>query len=197
MRDHSKNHPVTATYIGSDTVTGCSYTTLSDSTPAVESHRCRDFRGNPDCPPTPGVETLSNVMHPPQRLTRKKGCHYFSRKDTYDATHLSLAAVLAIALTTAACGNDDTETGAAAAPASTSATATPSPSPSESMAGSDIVDTAVAAGDFTTLAAALEAANLVETLEEGGPFTVFAPTDAAFAKLPARNSRHTPEGPQG
>ena len=34
MRDHSKNHPVTATYIGSDTVTGCSYTTLSDSTPA-------------------------------------------------------------------------------------------------------------------------------------------------------------------
>ena len=98
---------------------------------------------------------------------------------------LPLAAVLAIALTTAACGNDDTETGAAAAPASTSATATPSPSPSESMAGSDIVDTAVAAGDFTTLAAALEAAGLVETLKGEGPFTVFAPTDAAFAKLPA------------
>ena len=99
---------------------------------------------------------------------------------------LPLAAVLAIALTTAACGNDDTETGAAAAaPASSSATATPSPSPSESMAGSDIVDTAVAAGDFTTLAAALEAAGLVETLKGEGPFTVFAPTDAAFAKLPA------------
>jgi len=98
---------------------------------------------------------------------------------------LPLAAVLAMALTTAACGNDDTETGAAAAPASTSATATPSPSPSESMAGSDIVDTAVAAGDFTTLAAALEAAGLVETLKGEGPFTVFAPTDAAFAKLPA------------
>ncbi len=98
---------------------------------------------------------------------------------------LPLAAVLAIALTTAACGNDDTETGAAAAPASTSAAATPSPSPSESMAGSDIVDTAVAAGDFTTLAAALEAAGLVETLKAEGPFTVFAPTDAAFAKLPA------------
>ena len=98
---------------------------------------------------------------------------------------LPLAAVLAIALTTAACGNDDTETGAAAAPASTSASATPSPSPSESMAGSDIVDTAVAAGDFTTLAAALEAAGLVETLKGEGPFTVFAPTDAAFAKLPA------------
>lgn len=49
----------------------------------------------------------------------------------------------------------------------------------------DIVDTAVAAGDFTTLAAALEAAGLVETLKGEGPFTVFAPTDAAFAKLPA------------
>jgi uncharacterized surface protein with fasciclin (FAS1) repeats len=98
---------------------------------------------------------------------------------------LPLAAVLAIALTTAACGNDDTETSAVAAPATTSATATPSPSPSESMAGSDIVDTAVAAGDFTTLAAALEAAGLVETLKGEGPFTVFAPTDAAFAKLPA------------
>ena len=49
----------------------------------------------------------------------------------------------------------------------------------------DIVDTAVAAGDFKTLAAALDAAGLVETLKEEGPFTVFAPTDAAFAKLPA------------
>lgn len=49
----------------------------------------------------------------------------------------------------------------------------------------DIVDTAVAAGQFTTLAAALEAAGLVETLKGAGPFTVFAPTDAAFAKLPA------------
>ena len=58
------------------------------------------------------------------------------------------------------------------------------------MAGSygkkqDIVDTAVAAGDFTTLAAALQAAGLVDTLKGDGPFTVFAPTDAAFAKLPA------------
>jgi uncharacterized surface protein with fasciclin (FAS1) repeats len=49
----------------------------------------------------------------------------------------------------------------------------------------DIVDTAVAAGSFKTLAAALEAAGLVETLKGPGPFTVFAPTDAAFAKLPA------------
>lgn len=49
----------------------------------------------------------------------------------------------------------------------------------------DIVDTAVAAGSFNTLAAALKAADLVETLKGTGPFTVFAPTDEAFAKLPA------------
>jgi uncharacterized surface protein with fasciclin (FAS1) repeats len=48
----------------------------------------------------------------------------------------------------------------------------------------DIVDTAVAAGDFKTLAAALEKADLVNTLKGKGPFTVFAPTDAAFAKVP-------------
>jgi len=49
----------------------------------------------------------------------------------------------------------------------------------------DIVDTAVGAGSFTTLAKALAAADLVATLKGAGPFTVFAPTDEAFAKLPA------------
>ena len=49
----------------------------------------------------------------------------------------------------------------------------------------DIVDTAVAAGNFKTLAAALQATGLIETLKGKGPFTVFAPTDEAFAKLPA------------
>ena len=49
----------------------------------------------------------------------------------------------------------------------------------------DIVDTAVAAGSFKTLARALEAADLVGTLKGDGPYTVFAPTDDAFAKLPA------------
>jgi uncharacterized surface protein with fasciclin (FAS1) repeats len=49
---------------------------------------------------------------------------------------------------------------------------------------SDIVDTAVAAGSFTTLVAAVQAAGLVDTLKGEGPFTVFAPTDDAFAKLP-------------
>jgi len=48
----------------------------------------------------------------------------------------------------------------------------------------DIVDTAVAAGSFKTLATALGAAGLVDTLKGPGPFTVFAPTDAAFAKIP-------------
>jgi len=52
-------------------------------------------------------------------------------------------------------------------------------------AESDIVDTAVAAGSFKTLARALAAADLVETLKGAGPFTVFAPTDEAFGKLPA------------
>jgi uncharacterized surface protein with fasciclin (FAS1) repeats len=67
----------------------------------------------------------------------------------------------------------------AGALAATSAFAEPA------KAGKDIVDTAVAAGSFKTLAAALKAAGLVETLKGAGPFTVFAPTDAAFAKLPA------------
>jgi uncharacterized surface protein with fasciclin (FAS1) repeats len=49
----------------------------------------------------------------------------------------------------------------------------------------DIVDTAVAAGSFNTLVAAVKAAGLVDTLKGAGPFTVFAPTDEAFAKLPA------------
>jgi uncharacterized surface protein with fasciclin (FAS1) repeats len=51
--------------------------------------------------------------------------------------------------------------------------------------GRDIVDTAVAAGSFETLVAAVQAAGLVETLKGEGPFTVFAPTDEAFAALPA------------
>src|SRR4051812_31903685 len=55
----------------------------------------------------------------------------------------------------------------------------------EAAAKKDIVDTAVAAGNFNPLAAALKAAGLVDTLKGAGPFTVFAPTDEAFAKLPA------------
>ena len=56
--------------------------------------------------------------------------------------------------------------------------------PMQSQAGDDIVDTAVKAGSFNTLAAALQAAGLVDALKGDGPFTVFAPTDDAFARLP-------------
>src|ERR1700761_4740530 len=62
---------------------------------------------------------------------------------------------------------------------SSAAYANPQPS------SQDIVDTAVSAGSFKTLVAALQAAGLVDTLKGKGPFTVFAPTDDAFAKLPA------------
>jgi uncharacterized surface protein with fasciclin (FAS1) repeats len=54
-----------------------------------------------------------------------------------------------------------------------------------SMAPKDIVDTAVSAGSFNTLVAAVKAAGLVDTLRGNGPFTVFAPTDEAFGRLPA------------
>ena len=57
--------------------------------------------------------------------------------------------------------------------------------PRKATAQKDIVDTAVAAGSFSTLATALQTAGLVDTLKSKGPFTVFAPTDEAFAKLPA------------
>jgi transforming growth factor-beta-induced protein len=69
-------------------------------------------------------------------------------------------------------------------PSMTAMTAQPGPAPATG-ASVDIVDTAVAAGSFSTLATALDAAGLVETLKGPGPFTVFAPTDEAFAKLPA------------
>lgn len=79
---------------------------------------------------------------------------------------------------------------AACAPAATPApTATPAntpmPMPTSTPAPQTIVDIAVADGRFTTLVAAVQAAGLVETLVGEGPFTVFAPTDEAFAKLPA------------
>ncbi len=57
--------------------------------------------------------------------------------------------------------------------------------PDETVKPANIVETAVAAGQFKTLAAALEAAGLIDDLTGEGPFTVFAPTDEAFAKLPA------------
>ena len=75
---------------------------------------------------------------------------------------------------------------AACAPAATpEPTAMPEPTATPEPMAMDIVDTAVADGRFTALVAAVTAAELVDTLKSEGPFTVFAPTDDAFAKLPA------------
>ncbi len=100
---------------------------------------------------------------------------------TTDAVAADTTAAVA-ADTTAAVAADTTaamaaETTAAAAAETTAATAADAPK--------DIVDTAVAAGSFTTLAKLLTDAGLVETLKGAGPFTVFAPTDEAFAAVPA------------
>ena len=121
--------------------------------------------------------------------------------------HLALPLVLVGTL--AACGDDDDDVTSSEAPAASTAapggttmdssTATMSTTPGSSSAttmesmdsmgtpaeATDIVDTAIAAGDFTTLVSAVQAAGLEETLRGPGPFTVFAPTDDAFTALPA------------
>jgi len=68
--------------------------------------------------------------------------------------------------------------------AAVAAVAVPSPSSAAPPAKSDLVGTAVAAGEFTTLTKLLKSAGLVATLRQTGPYTVFAPTDAAFRKVP-------------
>ena len=90
-----------------------------------------------------------------------------------------LLPIAAFALMGVACTGDTAPATPAPAPV---AEAPAAPAPVETK---DIVDTAVGAGQFTTLVAAVQAAGLVETLKGPGPFTVFAPTDAAFAALPA------------
>ena len=67
------------------------------------------------------------------------------------------------------------------------AKAAPAAAPAAVAAPKDIIDTAVAAGSFKTLATALTEAGLIETLKGKGPFTVFAPTDEAFAKVPKKD----------
>ncbi len=93
------------------------------------------------------------------------------------------AALFAGTLLFAACSSDsdDDASTTTEAPAETTTTV----AADDAAADQDIVETAVAAGDFTTLATALDAAGLTETLQGEGPFTVFAPTDDAFAALPA------------
>ncbi len=82
---------------------------------------------------------------------------------------IAVVALLALPAVIAACGNSDEAS---------------SPSPTPTAAQKDIVDTAVEAGSFTTLVSSVQAAGLEETLRGEGPFTVFAPTDDAFAAVP-------------
>ena len=86
-----------------------------------------------------------------------------------------------------ACGDDtDADTAETTAPTvAPAATAAPMTTTAPSTATADIVDTAIAAGEFSTLVAAVQAAGLEEALRGEGPLTVFAPTDDAFAALPA------------
>jgi transforming growth factor-beta-induced protein len=104
-------------------------------------------------------------------VSRKAGAlpiYYVSQKSGQTMKIVKLLLVFAVMLFAGSACSDDAD-----------------PTPASTPASKNIVDTAVEDGRFTTLAAALEAADLVGTLNGAGPFTVFAPTDAAFDKLPA------------
>ena len=96
-----------------------------------------------------------------------------------------VVALMVVPLVIAACGTTTEEA------------ASPSPTPSPTMAQKDIVDTAVEAGSFTTLVTAVQAAGLEETLRGEGPYTVFAPTDDAFAAVPKETLDALLGRPQG
>ena len=111
---------------------------------------------------------------------------------------LTILLVPALAIAVAACSSTGATPSPSAATPSPTTAATPEPSeaampsaaaseaaPSEAATTQDIVETATEAGTFKTLLTAATAAGLVETLQGDGPFTVFAPTDEAFAALPA------------
>jgi uncharacterized surface protein with fasciclin (FAS1) repeats len=95
------------------------------------------------------------------------------------------AAAVAVAFLAAAC-SDDSDDGSTGTTQTDAVESTgDAGTGTDDAADADIVDTAVAAGDFDTLVAAVQAAGLEETLRGEGPYTVFAPTDAAFDALPA------------
>jgi uncharacterized surface protein with fasciclin (FAS1) repeats len=97
------------------------------------------------------------------------------------AKKLVLLAIAAITVTSfVACGGDTAKTPEATPPVAKEEPTTPKPE-----APKDVVDIAIGSADHTTLVAAVKAAGLVETLKGAGPFTIFAPTNAAFAALPA------------
>ena len=109
------------------------------------------------------------------------------------------AGLLALGLAFTACGDDDdpAETGDAPEETTTEAPETTEADDTTAPEEADIVDTAIAAGSFETLVAAVQAAGLEETLRGEGPFTVFAPTDDAFAALPEGTLDTLLEDPQG
>lgn len=103
-----------------------------------------------------------------------------------------LALPFAAMLVFAACSDDDSDD--SSSETTEAEETTEAPEPTESTADEmDIVDTAAAAGDFTTLVAAVEAADLVDTLKADSPYTVFAPTDEAFEALLAELDLTTEE----
>ena len=115
------------------------------------------------------------------------------------------AGLAALGVVASACGDDgaDADNASTTTPATVAATMAPAATdvpmttPAPATTGADIVDTAIAAGDFTTLVAAVQAAGLEDTLRGEGPFTVFAPTDDAFAALPDGTIETLLEDPTG
>ena len=107
----------------------------------------------------------------------------------------------ALGAVVSACGDDgaDADTAETTAPATVAPAVTTAPmtTAAPTTAAADIVDTAVAAGEFSTLITAVQAAGIEDTLRGEGPFTVFAPTDEAFAALPAGTVDTLLEDPAG
>ena len=108
-------------------------------------------------------------------------------------TYLSLILILSLATAASACKSGDDAKASAKPAAPTMAEPAkpmppaPPPAPPPAVATQNIVEVAKGAGSFTTLVKAIEVAGLAETLSGPGPFTVFAPTDDAFAKVPAKD----------